>query len=188
MSKARQTPKALWKLLKVSGLQTKRLQLLCSLLSLEYFPCSYANSTSPAVVPATTQCLSTWKKLIVERQRPHSPNPAKLGTCRGHCMVTAEWDPARAALTTAAALDFSNREVQGHTLSALQIFAPSLLPGVFPLKHKSYTRGHPALTKDCIKFSIQFSTGHYVPWAVRTGDQQKEVIPIDTWHKTSGKR
>lgn len=82
----------------------------------------------------------------------------------------------------------SNRDVQGHTLSALQIFAPSLLPGVFPLKHKSYTRGHPALTKDCIKFSIQFSTGHYVPWAVRTGDQQKEVIPIDTWHKTSGKR
>lgn len=82
----------------------------------------------------------------------------------------------------------SNRDVQGHTLSALQIFAPPLLPGVFPLKHKSYTRGHPALTKDCIKFSIQFSTGHYVPWAVRTGDQQKEVIPIDTWHKTSGKR
>lgn len=47
---------------------------------------------------------------------------------------------------------------------------------------------HPALIKDCIMISIQFSTGHCVPWAVRAGDQQKEVIPIVTWRKTSGER
>lgn len=42
---------------------------------------------------------------------------------------------------------------------------------------------HLAMSEDCTKFCTQPSTGHHVPWAVRTGGWEKEVIPIHTCRK-----